>query len=470
MNDDLFTFNGIDATTGDYLLPRMSAHRIAGLAYGEPLEPAGSELKYRHERATSDTWGLPDSVDPCNLGQTGWGVIFAHDADPGVRSALGPLLEHRKAQAGARYREFCGEDGYRPQESKTAFLARHRHGPGPVDPDRVPYYLLLVGDPTAIPYRFQYLLDVQFAVGRIAFDTVEEYAHYARSLVRAETSAVRGPQQAAFFGVRNDADHATQFSADALVAPLSVSMANANDDWHVVLDIGDGATKSRLKNLLGGTETPRLFFSASHGMGFPPAHPLQRSHQGALLCQDWPGPLQYQGPIKPEFYFSADDVTDDAGLNGMIAFFFACFGAGTPLLDDFFHQSLTHPAPIAPSPFVAKLPQRMLALPEGGALAVIGHVERAWGYSFSWPGVGAHTQVFSASLQRLLDGMPVGHALEYFNEKYAELSTVLSTELEEAKFAAEPDELALASMWTALNDARSYVIIGDPAARLGQVA
>ena len=466
MSDSLFTFNGIDATTGGYLMPPMSAHRIAGLAYGEPLEPARPELKYRHESRTRETWGLPDSVNPGKLDETGWGVIFARDADERVRSALKPLLEHRRAHAGHRYREFWGENAYRPQESKTAFLARHRHGPGLVDPDRMPYYLLLVGDPASIPYRFQYLLDVQFAVGRIAFDTVEEYAHYARSVVCAETSTARGLQKAAFFGVRNAADQATQLSADALVEPLAASTVAANDDWHVALDIGAAATKARLTDRLGGNETPRLFFSASHGMGFPSAHPLQRSHQGALLCQDWPGPLQHRGPISPEFYFSADDLTDDAGLNGMIAFFFACFGAGTPLLDDFSHQSLTHPQPIAPSPFVARLPQRMLGLPKGGALAVIGHVERAWGYSFSWPGVGAHRQVFSASLQRILDGMPVGHALEFFNEKYAELSTVLSSEMEEARFSAEPNELGLASMWTALNDARSYVVIGDPAVRL----
>jgi hypothetical protein len=466
MSKNSFVFNGIDATTGDYLLPEMSVHQIAALARGEPPEPAYRELRYRYETSKFRTYGPVEGVDPGKLAESGWGVIFAHDADPSLRDALRPLLAHRSAEAGSHYREYWREDGYRPQESKTSFLARHKHGPGPPDPERMPYYLLLVGDPKSIPYRFQYLLDVQFAVGRINFDTLEEYANYASSVVRAETASIPKAKKAVFFGVRNPGDQATHLSADDLIGPLSAKMAQSNTEWLIVNEIGPSAMKSRLAELFGSQSRPQLFFSASHGMGFPIGHPLQRSHQGALLCQDWPGPLQHRGPIGSALYFSGDDLGDETDLSGMIAFFFACYGAGTPWLDDFSHHTLVQPQQIAPYPFVARLPQRMLSLPKGGALAVIGHVERAWTYSFSWPDVGVHNQVFSAALQRLLDGMPVGHALEYFNTKYAELSTVLTTEVEEAKFATEPDELGLAGLWTALNDARSYVIIGDPAVRL----
>jgi hypothetical protein len=221
-----------------------------------------------------------------------------------------------------------------------------------------------------------------------------------------------------------------------------------------------------LQRLLGGEETPQLLFTASHGMGFPCGHELQRAHQGALLCQDWIGPLQCRGPIPRDAYLAGEDIPEDADLTGMIAFFFACFGAGTPRLDDFSHQAFTNPQPIAPQAFVAALPRRMLSRPNGSALAVIAHVERAWGYSFSWPGAGAQRQVFESTLQRVLKRMPVGHAMEFFNGRYAELSTVVSAEVEDAKFAAKPDELKLAGLWTALNDARSYVIVGDPAVRL----
>jgi hypothetical protein len=469
--DRPLVFNGVNAATGQYLLPPMPLDVIGKIARNEPIDEKHlQELRYRYQRTSKVSLGPKAGVDPTKLDQSGWGVIFAHNVPQAVREALKPLLEHRKKQAGKYYREYAGSLGYRPNESKLDFLARHGVGPGPADPEKVPYYLMIVGDPETIPFRFQYQLDVQYAVGRIAFDTVEEYANYARSVVEAESRPVALARNAVFFGAKNPGDDATALSAGELVEPLADQIVSrlkpGTPSWEVRKLLGQQALKPALGRVLGGPDTPALLFTATHGVGFPANDPRQLAHQGALLCQEWPGPSWNQ-PIPSDYYFAGDDVASDANPFGLIAFFFACYGAGTPRLDDFAHAVFKDSRDIiAPHAFLSALPRRLLGHPRGGALAVVGHVERAWGYSFHWEKAGRQVQAFESTLKQLMEGHPLGSALEFFNERYAELSSHLSDELEEIKFGKTPDDYQLAGLWTANNDARSYVIIGDPAVRL----
>lgn len=466
-------FNGVDAETGGYAFPptpaeevaRIAAASIAALENGEPAHLA--ELRHRQQALETPDFAPVEGVDPKDLAQTGWGVIFAHDADPAIKAALKPLIDLRRSQASrikeTRYRELIGgSDG----DSKTEFLDRNgAGGGGATDPDQVPYYLLIVGSPESIPFPFQYQLDVQYAVGRLYFDNVDDYARYAQSVVEAESGRVKRAKRAAFFGVANQDDTATMLSASELIAPLAGLMEKDQPSWKIDSILAADAMKARLAELMGGPDTPALLFTASHGMLFRNGSPRQAEHMGALVCGDWPGP-SVSGPVPPDWYFSGSDLSAGAALLGLITFHFACFAAATPQFDDYTAENETQPKALAPRAFVANLPQRLLAHPKGGALASIGHVDRAWGYSFQSANGDAQLRVFKSALKRLMEGHPVGSALEYFNNRYAELSSDLSTTVRSMKYGKKVDPADLSVQWTFNNDARNYVVIGDPAVRL----
>jgi hypothetical protein len=481
-------FNGIDAATGEYLLPPMDIGALARVATGSHLEGDEiADLKNKSRRARRANYAVVEGVDPNDLAQAGWAVIFPAAADPdaaarqaAIRDALAPLLLHRRGQATAGgadlYREYIGELGYRADETKQQYLARLGAGPGPARPTKVPYYLLLVAAPEEIPYRIQYQLDVHYAVGRIAFDTVEEYARYAQSVVDAETSRAARPRRAAFFGAANPNDASTQLSADHLVLPLveHVEGRYADRGWTVERYLAEEATRARLGELF--REPPALLFAATHGVGFRSGDPHQRECQGALLCQDWPGP---GNRTTREHYFAAADLPAGADLRGMIGVFFACYGGGTPRRDEFTQRALgeAKAKELAPAPILARLPQRMLGHPAGGALAVVAHVDRAWGSSFLWIDAQgkrqtmAHLDVFESMLDSVLAGKRLGYAMEAFNLRYAELAADLSERIEQIQIYGEQyEESELAHMWIHNSDARNHAVIGDPAVYLPAAA
>lgn len=476
-DDGLFVFNGLDAARGGYLLKPMTPDRVLGLAQGEQPddEESREEAKDKWEATKIRDFRPQEGVDPKKLAESGWGVIFTADADPAIREALKPLIDLRREQASAikehRFRDISGPDGYRAGERKTKFLQRLKApSNGPVDPDRMPYYLLIVGDPEAIPFQFQSQLDVQHAVGRIHFDTLDDYAAYADSVVMAERGLVKLPRKVGLFGVKNPDDQATQLSSEGLIGGLADYMRGDLAAWELDVRTAEHAFKADLARMLGGPDTPAVLYTASHGAGFPDGDERQLAHQGALVCQDWGGPRNAPGPISPDLYFSGDDLAGAGSLAGLIAFLFACYGGGTPKFDEFFHRSGGAARQIAPRSFVANLPKRMLCHPRGGALAAIAHVERAWGCSFYSSRVGHSIGVFKSFTRRLLEGHPVGSALDFFGERYGELSTELSALLEDLHYGKKTVSTSeVANSWTANNDARNYVVLGDPAVRI-QVA
>jgi hypothetical protein len=468
--------NGVDGASGKYFHPALSSQEIVRLALHAAAgagRATGPE-PWRQQRLRDH---LGEEIDPADLASAGWAAIFSQGADPEIREALEPLLRHRQRQAGLRverrFRELAGETGLRRGESKIDFLQRHGIGHGPPDPDKLPYYLLLVGDPEEIPYEFQSQLDVQYAVGRLCLGSPAAYRRYAEAVVAAETAGTGQPRRATFYGVENPDDRMTFLTSEYLVRPLAETLRREHGGagpgrpaWDVEIILKEEAHKARLAGLLGGGQPPALLFTACHGVAFPHGDRRQLGHQGALLCGDWPGPAAWraggQQGLPEEHYFSGDDVPSDARLAGLITFHFACYGAGTPHCDSYGPVHGGGARPLAPRGFVARLPQRLL---EQGALAVAGHVDRAWGYSFIWKGTD-DTRVFEQALQRLLEGQPIGSALEAFHLKFAEISADLMAEKIRIDTGKAPDEPLLASLWTAAQDARNYVILGDPAVRL----
>jgi hypothetical protein len=454
---------GIEAETGQSL-PGMTEADL------DRIDADRSEVRQRGERGAADHLAISD-VDPNNLEEAGWCVLFAQNVDAAVKEALGPLLKRRQEQSGQLFKVFEGASSIQPGEDARKWIERQGASFNVVDPAMgVPLYVLLVGSPKDVSFEFQYLLDLYWSVGRLHFDAPEDYARYAANILAYEDAAtVPNRKRAAIFTVRNDADRATGLLHDQVSEPIvngtnGVRTLSGFKGFEVAPYLAEDATKSKLASLLAGNEpggVPAFLFTGSHGVKFSLTDPGQREKQGAILCQDWPG----FGPVSADHFFCAADVPSGARLDGLIHYFFACYGGGCPKDDNFGLASGQPPRQLVPEPILARLPQKMLLQ---GALASFCHVDRAWAFSFQSSRNAPQVQGMRDVMVRILQGQRLGQSVDAFNMRWA----VLSAELQESQDARETfanqlvSSAALANRYVARNDARNYIVIGDPAVKL----
>lgn len=498
--------NGV-SESGQPLL-QIDAAAARQLAQEHP-EPEELHAVYKTKKEQQEKHrGVIFGVNEDKLNESQWAIVVHSDEDVAVLKALTPLIQHRSAQQGLNLPELTFREGercgewlkrhvkdtnkplqsnvpvllYQPNERSTQWLARHGVGQGPVDPRRgVPFYLMLVGRPgplddkdiAFIPFDFQYELDIFWGVGQLCFHTASgqhdlaAYNAYAEQVVAFDQNESSPPYQKymAFFGTRHSLDTSTERSADELVTPLAhprTGVAQVYGFNQRVFLEGE-ATRANLDLLLKGTADggrPALLFTATHGIGLPVDDSRLLQHQGALVCQDWSG----SGSIKREYWYAGEDLSEQTNVQGLIAVCFACYGVGCPREDQFIFVKGKERPIIAPYPFIAQLPQRLLTR---GALAVLGHVERAWTYSFSGTlNVPAQSQPFEDLLRRILAGKRMGFATDQFNMRQGAFAAQLTQEIEQMEFGKVIKPADLSVLWTARNDARNYALLGDPAVRL----
>ena len=317
---------------------------------------------------------------------------------------------------------------------------------------------------------FSYGLDIFWAVGRLWFETAEEFGEYAKSVVEYETdAAVRTSRQMALFAPRHEFDAATQLFCRQVAKPLietseSTIPIGKRQKFEVQAYLGEGATKGQLNNVFLGAirhGLPSVLLSGSHGMVFGADDPAAEGaagfdrlpglggvwidRTGALVCGL--GPACRGGPARVD--------------SCLVCVLRRRMSAVRRLQPNGEEAEADRTKAM-----LSRLPQALLAHRGGGALAVVCHVERAWAYSFQSSRGGPQVQGFRDVLSRTFRGDRLGCAMDQFNTRWAALSTELADVLGDMSLNVDVPAQKLASMWVARDDARNTIVFGDPAVRL----
>jgi hypothetical protein len=459
----------------------------------DSLPPASTDEPPSPERTPDPPSHLANrSGHPDALPEQRWALIVPRgDTGKRLRSLVEPLTALRREQQAADVIVYEVDPGMDPEQANQ-WIARDYWDKVQRDEAELPRYLLLLGGPELISWDLQQMLGSQAFVGRLAFTTdhggLDErgYEAYVDKVLRWERSPPI-PRAPAIFHTVQDGTSAIFLGHERLMKPsVRTARERRKKGRFPAEEILETETPSEL---LERAERARggLLFSMSHGIGVPATRPWrsaeeQRIEQGAMKLSAFGEP-----------FTGRDMVAQKAFLPGGLWLYFACFGAGTPSRSVYFPWldqlkslgAIRMPAERVLStlpragepPFVAALPQRALAHPEG-PLGVIGHVDLAWAWGFLDGIAGAPGQAprgrherFQGLLRSLVEGHRFGVAHNelagFFNEVTRSLSGMYGQNA--ARGIVDEDKArkaAQAELWMQHHDLAAYVLLGDPAARL----
>lgn len=425
--------------------------------------------------------------DPNSLLDQGWGVIASRGEEGERLLALAaPLLEKRAGDQDAEvtiYRVKPDMDVSRAARwLRRTFLGDHLE-------HEIPGYVLILGGFDLVSLELQQVLSIEphVHVGRLAFDREDQYEAYIAKLLRSERATPGELARALFFTAR-DGTPATDLGHRSLMGPSLTSARSLYEQGRFpaqeFIEIA-GHRSTAGDDLLAAAadERPAILFSCSHGLGPPrdgwPSLDEQRARQGALC-------------LGKDRVLSGDRLRDRSFLPDGVWVLFACFGAGTPAHSAYAHwlrrlaelgehagdidAVLAALPPEGASPFVAAAPQAALANPRG-PLAVIGHIDLAWSYSFvalEELGNRARHNRFVTLLQQLARGSRAGLALSTLlrARERVKLDIAITADREQRvgpsreTARSEAERVRLGHRWMLHQDIDGYIVLGDPAARL----
>lgn len=374
--------------------------------------------------------------------------------------ALTPLHKRRKGLSPLYY---APPEGLSGDEAALAWMEAHAEVLY-----AEPHYLLLVGSIQELPFALQQCLSLGHTVGRLSLPSLEAYAQYALRVVRAETQrpSPDGPPVAPGQGFLflPDLDPVTALTRTTLVGPLRERLPARKKGLTVTVLEADQALRYKLLPRLEQLPSASLLVTGSHGC----EHPVQDSpFLGAL-----------QDQAKDLVRGSDIPVLSRCVEDGLVVLF-ACNSAGCHGIRP--NEPLSAVGDNRPrADILAPLPVAMLSHPRG-PLAVVGHVDPLWVVGMRsrdgrLPEAADHPGLvgFQSMAERLVQGKRLGEATWPFREavprhllEYQRLCTMQLEKIQSGKQSlTQQDHQALVYAWIAWNDARCWVILGDPAVKL----
>jgi hypothetical protein len=428
-----------------------------------------------------------DGGDQHSLPEQRWGLL-APEGAAGDRllEILAPLRKAREEQQGGAAMVYRAPPGLSDEDAAAWWSEVYLDEAIP-DEDR-PRYLLILGDADGISWQMQQRLAADTFIGRLCAPNDAGYEAYIAKIIASERAAPSKATRALYYTVR-DGTPATTVGYKGLMAPTVArsreGQASGAFEAGAVEELGadDAVSLEAFLSAAALRESPTLLFSVSHGAGTPRAG--WGSVEERLRLQ---GAMSFGGGVR----LTAEEVAARPFLPGGAWFYFACYGAGTPSESAYHHwlaqlrdlglfgrniDSVLQSLPAAgEKPFVAALPQAALANPDG-PLAVVGHVDLAW--SFSFQDVGTTNKFRPARFQdifrTIVAGKRIGAACaqiqRFFNMANADLTAMYN---QDARMKAkggpvEEDrarQIRKATAWMLRQDLSAYVLLGDPAAYL----